>query len=127
MLKQLETSVLLLLVMTILTGGVYPAIVTAIAQTVFPHAANGSLIPQDPASAHPSDAKNRLDWRGSEGFSREETWAGSELIGQPFTRPKYFWGRLSATTPVPYNAASSSGSNLGPTNPDLLKKAQVRM
>lgn len=84
MLKELRPAVLLFLVLTLLTGVVYPLAVTAFAQ-LFPLEAGG-----DPA-----------------------------LIGQPFSDPKYFWSRPSATTPMPYNSASSSGSNLGPTNPAL--------
>lgn len=103
MLQQLRISIILLALMTVLTGGVYPAIVTIIAQTVFPDQANGSLIV----------ANSQV--------------VGSDLIGQPFSRPEYFWGRLSATTPMPYNAASSSGSNLGPLHPDLVKNAQGRL
>ena len=77
--------------------------VTGFAQTFFHHQANGSLIDED--------GKN----------------VGSELIGQPFSDPKYFWGRLSATAPFPYNAASSSGSNYGPTNPALRDAIQARI
>jgi K+-transporting ATPase ATPase C chain len=102
MLEQLRPAVLMLLVMTALTGGVYPLIVTGIAQIAFPHRANGSLI-----------------FRGDRP-------AGSELIGQAFDRPEYFWGRVSATAPVPYNAAASSGSNFGPLNPALHATAAAR-
>ena len=94
--KNLITAVLIFLVLTVITGLVYPLVVTGIAQAVFPHQANGSLIVQNGKPV------------------------GSELIGQPFAGPRYFWSRPSATTP-PYNAASSTGSNLGPTNPDLTK------
>ncbi len=102
MLTQLRTATLMLLVMTVLTGGVYPFVVTAVAQVAFPPRANGSLITVD----------NRV--------------IGSELIGQSFTEPRYFWGRLSATSPVPYNAAASSGSNYGPLHPGLQQAAQAR-
>jgi potassium-transporting ATPase KdpC subunit len=98
--KNLITAVLIFLVLTVITGLVYPLLVTGIAQGLFPHQANGSLI------------------------VRNGKTVGSELIGQPFAGPRYFWGRPSATTP-PYNAAASSGSNLGPTNPDLLKRVQA--
>jgi K+-transporting ATPase ATPase C chain len=93
----------MLLILTIVTGVIYPAVVTGIAQVVFPHQANGSLIVQDGQVI------------------------GSELIGQQFDDPAYFWGRLSATGPVPYNAAASSGSNLGPLNPVLMDTVQARM
>lgn len=92
-----------LLIFTVLTGLVYPLVVTGIAQLVFPHQANGSLIVQNGQAA------------------------GSTLIGQAFDDPKYFWGRPSATAPYPYNASSSSGSNLGPTNPALLKAVKSRI
>jgi potassium-transporting ATPase KdpC subunit len=103
MLKELKPAVLLLLVMTVLTGVAYPLIVTGIAQVVFPRQANGSLI------------------------EREGKAAGSELIGQPFGAPKYFWSRPSATSPYPYNAASSSGSNQGPLNPALADAVAARV
>ncbi|MBD9357040.1 potassium-transporting ATPase subunit KdpC [Methylomonas albis] len=86
----------LLLLMTLITGGLYPALVTLIAQTVFPAQANGSLIHDKLGQA-----------------------IGSVLIGQGFSEPQYFWSRPSATAPYPYNAAASGGSNLGPTNPAL--------
>jgi K+-transporting ATPase ATPase C chain len=92
-----------LLLFTILTGIIYPLAVTGIAQVAFHHQANGSII------------------------TRNSKAVGSELIGQQFDAPKYFWGRLSATTPYPYNGGSSSGSNLGPNNPDLMKAVQARM
>jgi K+-transporting ATPase ATPase C chain len=98
----LRPALVLLLLLSLLTGVAYPLAVTGVAQVVFPKQANGSLI------------------TGSTGFR------GSELIGQPFTNPKYFWGRLSATSP-PYNAAASSGSNLGPSNPVLLDSAKGRI
>ncbi len=103
MLKQLRPAVLVLLLLTVLTGLIYPAVVTAIAQVLFPHQANGSLITVGGKTV------------------------GSELIGQPFDAPKYFWGRLSATSPYPYNAANSSGSNLGPTNPALADEVKARI
>ncbi|HEV3342681.1 MAG TPA: potassium-transporting ATPase subunit KdpC [Pirellulales bacterium] len=110
MFRQLRPAILMLLVMTLVTGVVYPLFVTAIAQLVFPKQANGSLIYDE--SGKP---------------------IGSELIGQPFDAPEYFWGRLSATSPAPYTAfnkeklTGSSGSNLGPLNPALGANAQGRI
>ncbi|GAB4578654.1 MAG: potassium-transporting ATPase subunit KdpC [Anaerolineales bacterium] len=103
MFTQLKPALILLALFTFLTGVIYPLAVTGIAQVVFPAQANGSLIEQDGQIV------------------------GSELIGQPFDDPKYFWGRLSATASTPYNAASSSGSNLGPTNPALIETVQTRI
>ncbi len=100
---QLKPAIVMLVLLTLITGLIYPLIVTAVAQVVFPKQANGSLIMKDGQAI------------------------GSELIGQPFDDPKYFWGRLSATGPVPYNAAASSGSNLGPTNPALITEVQGRI
>jgi K+-transporting ATPase ATPase C chain len=100
---QIKIAFLLLLILTVITGALYPLVVTGIAQALFPDQANGSLILQN---GHP---------------------VGSALIGQPFDDPKYFWGRLSATGPYPYNAAASSGSNLGPTNEALLKSVKDRI
>ena len=88
---------------TVLTGVVYPLVVTGIAQFVFPDKANGSLIRKD----------GRV--------------VGSELIGQSFSSPKYFWSRPSATSPFAYNAGASSGSNYGPLNPALLEATGKRM
>ena len=103
MLAHIRAAVVSLLALTVITGVVYPLIVTGIAQVVFPSQANGSLIVKDGKVV------------------------GSALIGQPFDDPKYFWGRPSATTPFPDNAAASSGSNLSPTNPDLIKAVQARV
>jgi len=100
---QIRPTIVILAVLSVVTGVVYPAIVTAIAQVIFPHQANGSLIVKDGKVV------------------------GSALIGQPFDDPKYFWGRPSATSPFQYNAGSSSGSNLGPTNPALTKAVQERV
>jgi K+-transporting ATPase ATPase C chain len=100
---HLRAAIVSLAVLTVVTGIIYPVIVTGIAQAVFPSQANGSLIVKDGKAV------------------------GSALIGQPFDDPKYFWGRPSATSPVPDNAASSSGSNLSPTNPDLVKTVQGRV
>src|SRR5215468_12515040 len=100
---QIRPAIVLLAVLSVLTGLAYPALVTAIAQVAFPFQANGSLIVKDGKVV------------------------GSALIGQVFDDPKYFWGRPSATSPFGYNAASSSGSNLSPTNPDLVKAVQGRV
>src|SRR5689334_12782254 len=100
---HLRPALVSLIALTIITGVVYPVAETVIAQVVFPHQANGSLIVKDGKVV------------------------GSELIGQPFDDPKYFWSRPSATSPSPYNAASSSGSNLSPTNPALVKAVQDRV
>ncbi len=109
MMSQLRPAVMILLAMTIITGVIYPLAITGIAQVVFPHQANGSLIIKDGKAA------------------------GSELIGQEFSDPKYFWGRLSATGDYPYNAfnaqtlTGSSGSNYGPLNPSLMKEVRDRI
>ena len=94
----------MLVVLSLLTGVAYPLIVTAIAQTAFPHAARGSLI-----------------------VAQSGTALGSTLIGQPFDDPKYFWSRPSATSPYPYNGGASSGSNLGPRNPALADAVALRI
>ena len=103
MIQQIRTATLVLIAMTILTGGIYPLMVTAIAQVAFPRQADGSLIQPG------------------------EQILGSELIGQPFSRPEYFWGRLSATGPFPYNATASSGSNFGPLHPGRKEAAKARI
>jgi len=109
MISQLRPAFLMLLIFTVLTGVIYPLVVTGIAQIAFPHQANGSLIVID-GKAY-----------------------GSELIGQQFDGPKYFWGRLSATGDFPYNAfnaetlTGSSGSNYGPLNPALIDAVQARV
>ncbi|WP_029049511.1 potassium-transporting ATPase subunit KdpC [Cupriavidus sp. amp6] len=89
--------------LSLVTGLLYPGVITAISKAVFPHQAGGSLIEKDGKAV------------------------GSELIGQPFSDPKYFWGRLSATAPMPYNPTASAGSNLGPTNPALTDAARARI
>ena len=99
----ISNSLMSLLLLTLLTGIIYPLAVTGVAQVVFPHQANGSIITKNGKAV------------------------GSKLIGQQFEDPKYFWGRLSATTPYPYNGGSSTGSNLGPNNPDLMKAVQARI
>ena len=101
--SHLRAALVSLVVLTGVTGVVYPVVVTAIAQLVFPYQANGSLIVKDGKVV------------------------GSALIGQSFDDPKYFWGRPSATSPFGYNAAASSGSNLSPTNPALVKSVQERV
>lgn len=101
--QPFRVSLIMLGLMTLLTGVVYPLVVTLIAQSVFHRAANGSMIER-----HGEDV-------------------GSEFIGQQFSKPEYFWGRLSATSPVPYNAAASSGSNRGPMNPNLAMNAKDRI
>ena len=93
----------LLVLLTALTGLAYPLAVTEVARLVFPDAAAGSLI------------------------VRDGTPVGSSLIWQPFDDPRYFWGRLSATATAPYNAAVSSGSNLGPLNPALVTAIETRV
>src|SRR4249919_3574610 len=109
MLSQLRPALVALGIFTILTGLVYPLVVTGIAQVVFPWQANGSLI------------------------IRNGQPVGSALIGQPFDDQKYFWGRLSATSPAGYTAfngdklTGSSGSNYGPLNPALVEAAQARI
>ena len=103
MIRMILTAFTAGLRFTILTGIIYPLVVTGIAQVVFPDKANGSIIIKNGKSV------------------------GSELIGQQFDNPKYFWGRPSATMPYPYNGSASSGSNLGPNNPDLMKAVQARI
>jgi potassium-transporting ATPase KdpC subunit len=99
----IRPAILSMVVLTLLTGAAYPALVTGIAAVLFPRQAGGSLI------RHGDSA------------------LGSALIGQGFDQPGYFWSRPSATGPVPYNAAASSGSNLGPTNPAQLDAVKARV
>jgi K+-transporting ATPase KdpC subunit len=101
--RQLRHAVVSLILLTVLTSAIYPLVVTGLAQALFHHQANGSLIEEDGEIV------------------------GSELIGQPFSDPRYFWGRLSATAAVPYDAADSSGSNYGPSNPALQQAIQARI
>jgi K+-transporting ATPase ATPase C chain len=100
--KELKAALAVLAAMTLITGVAYPLAVTGIAQAAFPHQANGSLIVKDGKPV------------------------GSKLIGQQFDDPKYFWGRLSGTTPA-YNAGASSGTNFGPLNPAFKDAAKARI
>lgn len=102
MVSQFRPAIVLLAIMTVLTGIIYPFVITLVGQIAFPLEANGSLLVQNGKVL------------------------GSTLIGQSFEDPKYFWGRPSATSPVAYNASASGGSNLGPTNPALARAVQVR-
>jgi len=102
-LKNLRTAIIAVIVFTVVTGLLYPLFVTVLAQFVFPEKANGSFLKQD----------GKIQ--------------GSELIGQPFSDPKYFWSRLSATSPYEYNAGSSTGSNYGPLNPALFDAVKKRI
>jgi len=101
--RQLRSALILLGVMVLFTGIIYPVLVTLIAQVVFPRQANGSLI------------------------ESEGKYLGSELIGQQFDQDRYFWGRPSATLPSPYNGSASAGSNYGPSNEELLVNIQKRI
>src|SRR5215470_18584861 len=110
MLKQFRPAIAAVILLTIITGIIYPLVVTGIAQLIFPYQANGSII-----------------------LGKDGKPLGSELIGQQFDDPKYFWGRLSATGPVPYTAfnadklTGSSGSNYGPLNPALKDAVAARI
>lgn len=104
MISHLKPACVMLAIFTVLTGMVYPAAVTGLAQALFPGQANGSLI---------RDRDGRLQ--------------GSRLIGQPYSDPGLFWGRPSATAPYPYNAGASGGSNQGPLNPALKDAVQARI
>ena len=101
--SEFRPAIVLLILFTLLTGVAYPLAVTGIAQLALPAQADGSWL------------------------RRGNTIVGSRLIGQPFSDPRYFWGRLSATAPFPYNPELSSGSNLGPTNPALLDASRKRI
>lgn len=102
-LRHLRPALVFLGLFTLLTGALYPLLVTAAAQTIFPHQANGSLV------------------------ERNGVIIGSELIGQPFDDPAYFWGRPSLTQPYPYNAAASAGSAIAPSNPVLTERVAARI
>ena len=99
----LRPALSLFLALTLLTGLLYPLVVTGLAQLAFPHAANGSIV------------------------ERQGVAVGSSLIGQPFQAPGHFWSRPSATSPMPDNGLASSGSNLGPTNPALVEAVKARV
>ncbi len=103
MLKEIRPAVVSFLLLTLLTGIAYPLLVTGVSQAVMPDKANGSMIMKDGKPV------------------------GSSLIGQSFSDPKYFWGRPSATSPMPNNPTASSGSNLGPTNPALMDAVKGRV
>lgn len=109
MFAHLRPAFVILILFTLIVGFAYPLVVTGVAQIMFPHQANGSLIVQNGKTI------------------------GSDLIGQSFDDPKYFWGRLSATSTFPYNAfnaqnlTASSGSNYGPSNPALLSAVEARI
>ncbi|HUO76254.1 MAG TPA: potassium-transporting ATPase subunit KdpC [Thermodesulfovibrionales bacterium] len=102
--KELKNGILLFVALSLLTGVLYPAAVTVLAQLMFPQQANGSIM-----------------------YTADGMPIGSSLIGQPFSDPKYFWPRPSATTDFPYNALASGGSNLGPTNKDLISQVADRV
>jgi K+-transporting ATPase ATPase C chain len=101
--SMLRPLLVLFALLTVLTGLVYPLAVTGIGKAVFPNQVSGSLVMRDGKAV------------------------GSSLIGQSFQEPKYFWGRISATSPMPNNATASGGSNLGPTNPALIEAVRGRI
>jgi K+-transporting ATPase ATPase C chain len=103
MVRELRPALMVFLALTVITGLVYPGVVTLIGRVFFAHAASGSVIERDGKAV------------------------GSSLLGQPFSSPKYFWSRPSATSPQPYNSAASSGSNLAPTNPSLESAVRDRI
>ncbi|MDQ1243183.1 MAG: potassium-transporting ATPase KdpC subunit, partial [Pseudomonadota bacterium] len=103
MIRELRSAVVVFLLLTVVTGVVYPGLVTLVAAVAFPAQAGGSLVTVDGKVV------------------------GSRLIGQSFSSPRYFWGRPSATGPMPNNGAASSGSNHGPTNPALLTAIEGRV
>jgi len=103
MLKELKPAFVMLALMTLITGVLYPALITGVAKVAFPFQANGSLIEQDGKAI------------------------GSVLIGQPFSDPKHFWSRASGTSPYPNNASASSGTNQGPLNPALVEAVEGRV
>jgi K+-transporting ATPase ATPase C chain len=104
MIKHVKPAIILFVLLTLLTGVIYPAVVTGLAQLLFPYQANASLMTDN--GGNPT---------------------GSSLIGQPFSSPGHFWGRPSATAPFPYNAGASTGSNMGPTSPALADAVKTRI
>ncbi len=102
--KEIKSALLMFILFTVICGGIYPAVVTGLAQVIFPRQARGSFI-----------------------TNPEGKVVGSVLIGQPFSEPKYLWPRPSATTDFGYNPLASSGSNAGPTNPAYLKTVDERL
>ncbi|WP_134819824.1 potassium-transporting ATPase subunit C, partial [Bordetella pertussis] len=101
--RPLRAALVIFLALSVLVGLLYPLATTGVARLLWPFQAGGSLLEQD----------GRV--------------VGSALIGQSFTDPRYFWGRPSATAPMPYNAAASGGSNLGPANPALAQAVRARI
>jgi len=101
--EQIKSAILMFVILSLLTGIFYPAFIAGAVYIFFPHQATGSMLYRN----------NKL--------------LGSALIGQEFTDPKYFWGRISETSPVAYNSSSSSGSNLGPSNPALIERVKARI
>lgn len=101
--KQIKPAIMILLIFSVITGLIYPILITGLAQLFFPSQANGSLIVRDGKVI------------------------GSTLIGQQFSQPEYFWGRISATSGEPYNASASGGSNYSALNPKLKEEAQTRI
>jgi K+-transporting ATPase ATPase C chain len=101
--KMIRPALVLFVLLSAITGLLYPLAVTGTAQALWPHQANGSVVLHDGKPV------------------------GSALIGQPFSEPRDFWGRPSATTPAPYNAMASGGANLGPLNPALVDAVQARV
>ena len=104
MIKHVKPAIILFVLLSVLTGVIYPAVVTGLAQLLFTSQANNSQLTDNGGKP-----------------------MGSSLIGQPFSNPGHFWGRPSATGPFPYNAGASSGSNMGPTNPALVEAVKARM
>jgi K+-transporting ATPase ATPase C chain len=102
--NEIRPAILMVVIFTIICGGIYPALVTGVAQALFPEQANGSIIT--------NSSGNEI---------------ASALIGQPFSEPKYFWPRPSAASDFPYNPLGSGGSNAGPTNPDYIKLVVERV